>query len=425
VRKINIFTVLIVFIFSLFAQPAAAETYTFKDVDQNNSHFEGISYLTSKGIVNGYNDGTYKPYRTITRSQTAVLFMGARDLPVPKNKKEVLNNFKDIDATHRYSDAIAATYQAGIFKGSNGYFNDGALSREQMATVLVKAYGLKDTGKNVNANLTNVGSSHKNNVKILFQHGITNQKDNFRPRESVTRGQFATFLYKVIKNTKDDETKEDEDNDIVVVHDEVELAYALSSSSSNKIVKLGNSIELTDTIFVRNEGVQIKGYSEGWNYLIIGAPGKTVFEVEASNVHFDEVRVLQENGIAYHVLSREGFKLSDGLVSSTDESFNGSGIIIEDNFAMGVNETARITNNIIEVPDIGVSFDGGILKLEDNLIENTSTGLRFTSIEFPRNIEGNIFFNNYEDIQVEWLSQVEKFLPLNHFDYGGPKINRP
>src|SRR5699024_9745866 len=217
---------------------------------------------------------------------------------------------------------------------------------------------------------------------------------------------------------------DDEDNDTAVVHNEEELAYALSSSSSIKIVELGNPIGLTDTIFVRNEGVQIKGYSEGRNYLITGAPEKTVFEVEASNVHFDEVRVLQENGIAYHVLSKEGFKLTDGLVGSTDDSISGSGIIIEDNFAMEVNETARILNNFIEVPDIGVSFDGGILILEDNLIENTSTGLKFTSIEFPRNIEGNIFFNNYEDIQVEWLAQIEKFLPLNHFDYGGPKINR-
>src|SRR5699024_8774636 len=119
----------------------------------------------------------------------------------------------------------------------------------------------------------------------------------------------------------------------------------------------------------------------------------------------------------FHVLSKEGFKLNGGLVASTDSAYSGSGIVVEDNFSVGVSETADIINNIIVVPDFGVSFAGGLLRLEDNLIEDTSIALKFTSIEIPRNIENNIFFNNRVDMQVEWLSQVEKFLPLNHFDY--------
>jgi len=202
-RKHSLIVVLTFMISFLLSLPVQADSLTFKDVDRDNAHFMGIHTLAEEGVINGYPNGNFKPYQSITRSQTAVLFMKERELPVPKDKAKVLKNYKDVTTSHRYADAIAATYEAGIFKGNNGYFKDGALTREQMATVLVKAYGLKDTGKPVDANLSNVNLSHKNNVKILVQNGITNQTDDFRPRESVTRSQFATFLYKTIQKTTD------------------------------------------------------------------------------------------------------------------------------------------------------------------------------------------------------------------------------
>lgn len=111
-------------------QTVDAKNSDFKDVSKNNSHYEGISYLTEKGIINGYADNTFKPDRPITRSQTAELFRRALELPIPNNIDRVMKNYKDVTGNHDYAHAIAATYEAGIFTGSNGRFNDGHLSRE-------------------------------------------------------------------------------------------------------------------------------------------------------------------------------------------------------------------------------------------------------------------------------------------------------
>jgi competence protein ComEC len=197
---------LISVVFILFISPVQAATLKFKDVTPNNSHFNGIYTLEKEGIINGYpavnGKQSFKPDRKITRSQTAELLRKALNLQIPSNVDAVLKNYKDISSKHDYANAIAATNVAGIFKGSNGKFNDGPLTREQMATVLVNSYNLKDNGKPVNAYLSNVDPSHRDNVKILFQYGITNQIDNFRPTEAVTRGQFATFLYRAIQQTE-------------------------------------------------------------------------------------------------------------------------------------------------------------------------------------------------------------------------------
>ncbi|AOV08770.1 S8 family peptidase [Sporosarcina ureilytica] len=174
---------------------------SFIDVNKNNSHYEGIMYWTQKGVINGYTkeNGSkeFKPGLTISRAHTAVLFTRALNLPVPKDVPTVLNNFTDVNANHVYANEIAATYQSNIFVGNNKLFNgNDSLTREQMATILVRAYGLVDNGKKVAVDLSNVSPSHRENVKILIQHDITTETVDFRPKDYVTRGQFSTFLYR-------------------------------------------------------------------------------------------------------------------------------------------------------------------------------------------------------------------------------------
>lgn len=199
------FCLFILFMLSLSTVNAAD---SFMDVDASNAHHDGIMYLTEENVINGFPDGTFKPYEPIRRSQAAVMFKDALDLETVKFK----NVFQDIDKNHEYADAIMSTYDAGIFKGNNGKFNDGSLTREQMASVLVNAYDLKDTDEQITVNLKNVDASHKESVQILSDLEITNQTDNFHPNETVTRGQFATFLYKTIESTKDDSESGDNEN---------------------------------------------------------------------------------------------------------------------------------------------------------------------------------------------------------------------
>ncbi|MCG1027051.1 S-layer homology domain-containing protein [Virgibacillus halodenitrificans] len=171
----------------------SADTVDFTDVDESNSHYEGVQWLASKGIQ-GYEDGSFGVTKELTRPHAAIMFTKALGLDLV-DKSEVGNYFNDIEPNDLYADYIATTGKAEIFKGKNGDFLPGKeLSREQMASTLVNAFDLKSNGDKADIYLGNVTDTHKENVQILADLGITNQFDDFRPTETVTRGQFATFL---------------------------------------------------------------------------------------------------------------------------------------------------------------------------------------------------------------------------------------
>ncbi|OXT14904.1 hypothetical protein B9K06_23735 [Bacillus sp. OG2] len=185
---------------SALAAPAgaAAASASFPDVPTGHWAYNEITALADKGIINGYSDGSFKPSQLLNRGQAAVLFTNALGLEVPEN----LNVFKDLKATSYFAQYAAAVEANGVFGGyANGNFGAGDnLTREQMASVLVRAFDLKDNGEAVNvADLSKAHASHQANVKILVQNGVSVVSDNnFRPKETVSRAQFATFLYRAM-----------------------------------------------------------------------------------------------------------------------------------------------------------------------------------------------------------------------------------
>lgn len=186
---------------SAVAVPVSAAAAGFPDVPKGHWAHAEITALVNQGVITGYPDGSFKPSTLLNRGQAATLFTRALDLEIPEN----LNVFKDLKATSNFAQYAAAVEKAGIFGGyANGNFGAGdLLTREQMATALVKAFGLKDNGTAVDLkDLDKVNVSHRENVKVLAQHGITtgDQNGNFNPKGQVSRAHFATFLHRALVN---------------------------------------------------------------------------------------------------------------------------------------------------------------------------------------------------------------------------------
>ncbi|HLR67525.1 MAG TPA: S-layer homology domain-containing protein, partial [Virgibacillus sp.] len=167
----------------------------FSDVSYRNDHFEGINWLKENGIQ-GYPNGTYGVYDQLTREQAAVMFTNTMGLE-KTDPSVAAELFDDIDVSKTYAEFIGAVAQEGIYKGEDGKFLPyDKMTRQQMATTIVNAFGLEETDNHVDVNLENVSESHQKNVQILADYGITKALDDFRAYEAVTRGQFATFLHK-------------------------------------------------------------------------------------------------------------------------------------------------------------------------------------------------------------------------------------
>ncbi|MGY0691358.1 S-layer homology domain-containing protein [Virgibacillus sp. FSP13] len=183
------------------------KTSRFSDLIEGDSGYEETIDLVDKGIINGYPNFTFKPYRSITRQHVALMLAKTLDLTPKQGVENVLKEYEDVDRNHPYAEQIAAVTEAKVFKGSDGRFNpDEKITRAQMATVLVKAFALQEKDIDVNLiDLHRIDMSHRNNVKILAQNGITIGKQNsngeryYDGTEDLKRVQFAIFLRKTME----------------------------------------------------------------------------------------------------------------------------------------------------------------------------------------------------------------------------------
>lgn len=179
---------------------ALAETGSYSDINEGHSHYDAIMALTESGVVKGYEDGTFRQWGQMSRQHVAVMMYEAFDLEKPEHLEEALAVYDDVDTNHRYANQIAAVTEAGYFKGDEGLFKpDDSITRQQVASAILLARDLEsyESSEKQDINLDDVDESHKERVQILADLGITNQYEDYRPRESVTRGAFSTMFYQL------------------------------------------------------------------------------------------------------------------------------------------------------------------------------------------------------------------------------------
>lgn len=121
---------------------------TFEDVADTDNYAKAIETLTALGVVTGYEDGTYKPERTVTRAEMAKLLvevLGYGDL-VAGSK----SNFSDTQG-HWADSWIALAAGRGIVIGTgDGKFTpDRTVSYDEAITMVVRGLGYTDASNEI------------------------------------------------------------------------------------------------------------------------------------------------------------------------------------------------------------------------------------------------------------------------------------
>lgn len=194
------------------AQGQVADTAqnAFSDVGPKD-YFMEITEARELGFLSGYQDGTFKPYQELTRANVvkflAKYVLADKDMTLDEYAKEYnldsVENFNDVP--DNYTDKELVNYSKivkneGIFTGSNNnLMPTNPMQRQQIATVLVRAFDLQDKeGTPELTDLDKASASHAKAVEIFAENGVTNQT-TFRPAETTNRGQFASFLIRAFK----------------------------------------------------------------------------------------------------------------------------------------------------------------------------------------------------------------------------------
>ncbi|WP_243299879.1 S-layer homology domain-containing protein [Bacillus litorisediminis] len=174
--------------------PVQAETVHFKDVSTFKSE---ITFLAENGIVSGFDADTFAPNRTLTRAEAVIMITNTFDTTdfVPGE-----NPFSDVHEGMKAYEAIQFAAEYGIVNGfEDGTFRPyETLTRGQMAQIMVNAYGLK--GSNGKAFSDTVGHRFESAISTVAAHRITVGYDDnsYRPNTGMKRMDFAAFLARAI-----------------------------------------------------------------------------------------------------------------------------------------------------------------------------------------------------------------------------------
>lgn len=177
-----------------FQQIEAA--YSFYDVPFDYRYAEEITDMASLGIIKGYEDKTFRPSKTMTRGQVAVMIDRAIDLePI---REQIV--FTDVPTTHRYYNEIQALYRAGIADGSNGKFHpEDSLTRGQLSKILSNAFNLPlvMTASFQDVSLKNGYNQYIGALKAAeITTGDTD--GTFKPNGTLSRQHFAVFMHRAM-----------------------------------------------------------------------------------------------------------------------------------------------------------------------------------------------------------------------------------
>ncbi len=104
---------------------------------------KAVAAMSAQGIINGFEDGSFGPKKTLTRAQAAkilcVMLEGEKESALTKTE----TGFSDVPATHWAAKYVAYCVDKGIVAGvGDGKFDpNGQLSSAAFAKMLLVAYG--------------------------------------------------------------------------------------------------------------------------------------------------------------------------------------------------------------------------------------------------------------------------------------------
>lgn len=193
-HRLLAFVIALIMVVSFMASPVFAAAQRFKDVPTSRWYYDYVENLAKREIVGGFGtSGEFRPENKVERQHVAKMVAKAADLPY-KGKRA---NFPDVAADNAMSPYIAALQEKGIIKGyEDGTFRPTrTVTRAEVSVMIAKAFGLELYGS-ASSMRDLKGHWGEGLVKILISNGIVKgyADGTFRPNNPVTRAELSKML---------------------------------------------------------------------------------------------------------------------------------------------------------------------------------------------------------------------------------------
>lgn len=184
--------------------PSAGDTW-FTDVPEDMWYYDSVRYVWENGLMNGVSDTEFAPEINITRGMLVTVLGRAENIPGETPAQTV---FTDVDENAYYAPYISWAAENGIVEGfEDGTFRpDENVTREQLAKVFLGYYTAKGEGpvgtwaiRLDYTDLESISDWAAEGVMFCTMKGLmTGRDDNtFDPLAGATRAEFAAILMRM------------------------------------------------------------------------------------------------------------------------------------------------------------------------------------------------------------------------------------
>lgn len=169
----------------------------FPDVENDRWSYENIKKVKESNLMNGKTNGMFEPDSNLTRAEFATVI--ARLLDVSDNGRKI--SYTDT-INHWAKNDIEAVTKTGLMNGyENGEFRpDNSITREEVAKVISLLEINSNNNENILYNDVSDNMWSYEYVLDVTRKGLMNgyENDTFRPQKTITREEIATVLSRIL-----------------------------------------------------------------------------------------------------------------------------------------------------------------------------------------------------------------------------------
>ena len=244
-KRILCTLMLVVFtLVNLVVMPASAATFT--DVTQGTSVYKAVDVLNKLGVINGYDDGTFKPDNNVTRAEFTAMLLRTRGMGALGSTSLENPPFPDV-VTPNVSWAIGNIRTAHTMGIINGY-DDGTfkptnnVSYEEAIKMIVCALGYGEMGNEGAAWYSKYLTTA---IQLGFTEGVKGTVG-----APATRAMIAEMLYNCLEVEL---AENNEITDKTILENDLKLTKQVGYISANPSISLSspnanlreNEVEIT------------------------------------------------------------------------------------------------------------------------------------------------------------------------------------
>ena len=168
----------------------------FKDLPSDSKYFDAVANLKIKGIIKGYEDGTFRPNEAISRAELIAVVIKSRSLfPLQINYRNCFGDVTD----QWYASAVCYAKDKKWASGfeDNLFEPESPISRAEALKIMLSAYEIKGKDSASALEFQDVSSTswYADYINTALQRSLISENpvtELFRPNDSMTRAEAGT-----------------------------------------------------------------------------------------------------------------------------------------------------------------------------------------------------------------------------------------